>query len=55
LGGALDTLRELPGFGPIIDAFEKYAVYIVGFFLLLVLYKVLSMFGLFNRRRNNNN
>lgn len=55
LGGALDTLRDLPGFGPIIDAFEKYAVYIVGFFLLLVLYKVLSMFGLFNRRRNNNN
>lgn len=53
---ALQTVKGLPGIGPVIEAFEEYAVYIFAVIGLIILYKIASMLGLFNgRRRNNNN
>lgn len=55
LNNALQTAKGLPGIGPVIEAFEEYAVYIFAVIGLIILFKVVSMLGLFNKKRRNNN
>ena len=52
---AKNMAKNLPVIGPLIEALEQYAPYIIAVIVLIVVFKIVSMLGLFNRRRRNNN
>jgi hypothetical protein len=44
-----DLFMDIPGIGPFVDGMKKYLPYILGFIVLLILFKLITMMGLFKR------